>query len=250
MKRIILFLLGIGFCFSSAFADSGDYDSRFVTLDGKHMCWEFPWDTFYPCETVGIIYDTNDKVIRWKEPFFRHDGLAIVWGKTVCVDEGREVAHISDCNRTYTLFESSWAFDCTILDGVETCVPETNSVVIANGNCTLNSVPVDCAEVTKGMKNAFKIGIWIFLIWGILALVGFIFWIWTIIHALSNPIPNKVLWVLVLIVLGIVGSIIYYFVIIRKYKTVLLPNPQNLPYQMNVWLTYHEWPVWAPSWEV
>jgi Phospholipase_D-nuclease N-terminal len=68
-----------------------------------------------------------------------------------------------------------------------------------------------------------KMGLWGFLIFGVLFLVGGIFWLMMLIHALSNPIPNKIMWVAVIFFISLVGAIIYYFVIKRKCVAVFVP---------------------------
>jgi len=49
----------------------------------------------------------------------------------------------------------------------------------------------------------------------VLGLGGFIFWLWMLIHAITNnglPGAEKVVWVLVIIFLPFIGSIIYFFI--------------------------------------
>ena len=53
------------------------------------------------------------------------------------------------------------------------------------------------------------------LIGGLLSLLAFIFWIWMLIHAITNKglgDTEKIVWVLVIIFLLLIGSIIYFFV--------------------------------------
>jgi len=53
------------------------------------------------------------------------------------------------------------------------------------------------------------------LIAGIISLLCFAFWLWMLIHAITNKglsDGEKILWVLVIIFLPFVGSIIYFFV--------------------------------------
>ena len=54
-----------------------------------------------------------------------------------------------------------------------------------------------------------------FLIAGLLSLLGFIFWVWMLIDAITNKRlrdVEKLIWVLVVIFLPLIGSIIYFFV--------------------------------------
>lgn len=53
------------------------------------------------------------------------------------------------------------------------------------------------------------------LIAGLISLVLFVFWLWMLIHALTNKGISggeKIAWVLVVIFVPFVGSIIYFFV--------------------------------------
>ncbi len=49
-------------------------------------------------------------------------------------------------------------------------------------------------------------------------LIGFalIFWVLMLTHAINKDIPNKLLWLFVLLLGGIVGEVIYYFVMYRN----------------------------------
>ena len=91
-------------------------------------------------------------------------------------------------------------------------------------NCTVNGEKVDCAEMVKTAKSWFKAGLWSLLIFGIIFIVGGIFWLIMLIHAISNPIPNKVLWILIIFFLSFLGAVIYYFVIKRNYIPTVIPS--------------------------
>ena len=49
-----------------------------------------------------------------------------------------------------------------------------------------------------------------------------------LIHAISKPIPNKVLWILIIFFLNLLGAIIYYFVIRKNFNPVGNPSINNL----------------------
>ena len=54
-----------------------------------------------------------------------------------------------------------------------------------------------------------------FLIGGLISLLCFIFWVWMLIHAITNKglrDMEKIVWVLVVIFLPLIGSIIYFFI--------------------------------------
>ncbi|OGH73707.1 MAG: hypothetical protein A2921_03720 [Candidatus Magasanikbacteria bacterium RIFCSPLOWO2_01_FULL_43_20b] len=64
-----------------------------------------------------------------------------------------------------------------------------------------------------------------FLGWGIAAVVvlflvgiaAFIFWIVMLVHAASHPVENKAMWIILMVFTGVIGSLIYYFVVKRKF---------------------------------
>jgi hypothetical protein len=58
-------------------------------------------------------------------------------------------------------------------------------------------------------------GLFALLVGGALSLAGFAFWLWMLIHAITNKglaDGEKIVWVLVIIFLPLVGSIIYFFI--------------------------------------
>ena len=62
---------------------------------------------------------------------------------------------------------------------------------------------------------AFGIGILAFLVLGVIVLAAFAFWIWMLIHAITNKGLNdteKLIWVLVVLFLHFIGALIYFFV--------------------------------------
>ena len=59
------------------------------------------------------------------------------------------------------------------------------------------------------------IGIFLFLISGLIGIAGFVFWVWMLIHAITNKglgDGEKIAWVLVIIFLPFIGSVIYFFI--------------------------------------
>lgn len=64
-------------------------------------------------------------------------------------------------------------------------------------------------------SSAAGLGLVFLLIIGIVALAGFAFWLWMLIHALTNKglsDGEKVAWVLVVFFGNLLGAIIYFFV--------------------------------------
>ncbi len=78
---------------------------------------------------------------------------------------------------------------------------------------------------------------------GVLSLVGFVFWLVMLIHACSNDIPNKVLWIVLLFLFGIIAAIVYYFAVKRHCTTNYIAPANTQPYQASVTVGYQEGPV-------
>jgi len=58
-------------------------------------------------------------------------------------------------------------------------------------------------------------GLFFMLIAGFFALVAFVFWIWMLIHAVTNKgisDGEKIAWVLVIFFLHFIGALIYFFI--------------------------------------
>jgi hypothetical protein len=59
------------------------------------------------------------------------------------------------------------------------------------------------------------IGLFVILIGGAIALAYFVFWLWMLIHAVTNKgisDGEKIAWVLVIFFLHILGPILYFFI--------------------------------------
>jgi hypothetical protein len=70
--------------------------------------------------------------------------------------------------------------------------------------CTLNGAEVPCSEIPSWIWS-------IPIVFGVLSLVGFVFWIAMLIDAINNEKENKTVWVIVIVFLNLLGAIIYYF---------------------------------------
>ncbi|HEY5910537.1 MAG TPA: PLDc N-terminal domain-containing protein [Verrucomicrobiae bacterium] len=59
------------------------------------------------------------------------------------------------------------------------------------------------------------LGLFALLIGGGIALAAFVFWIWMLVHAITNKglsDTEKIVWVLVIIFVHFIGALIYFFV--------------------------------------
>jgi hypothetical protein len=102
-------------------------------------------------------------------------------------------------------------------------------LALAATGCSINGEEVPCEELTKQFGGLFAgLGVLMIVI-PIIALLGFIFWLMMIIHAASNPIENKPMWIVLLIFTGLIGAIVYYFIVKRPYsaanKPLVPPRP-------------------------
>jgi len=99
--------------------------------------------------------------------------------------------------------------------------------IMASAQCYLNDKAVPCDELTKGAgKWIIGGGIVFMIIMAIISILAFILWLVMLIHAASKPIDNKVLWIVLMVIIGIPVSIIYYFVVKRKFDKGQVQPPQ------------------------
>lgn len=98
-------------------------------------------------------------------------------------------------------------------------VPDAESEdFLAEAQCELNGQPVPCDELFESVDGLVGWGIGFFIVLFVVGIVAFIFWLMMIIHAASHPIENKAMWIIILVLTGIIGAIIYYFAVKRKFN--------------------------------
>ncbi len=95
---------------------------------------------------------------------------------------------------------------------------ETGSVT-SHATCIVNWEEVDCEKMAEDVGNVVGAGLKVVGVGLLVGLVSFIFWIMMLIHAFSNPIADKGVWILVLFLVPF-GFLIYYFVVKRNYVSV------------------------------
>jgi hypothetical protein len=91
-------------------------------------------------------------------------------------------------------------------------------LALAQAKCYKSGVEVPCEELAKSVKSFFAWGIGGFLFVFALIILTTVFWIMMIVHAARHPINNKGIWIVVMIFTGIIGAIIYYFAVKRKFN--------------------------------
>ena len=93
----------------------------------------------------------------------------------------------------------------------------SNQVALAAAKCTLNGQEVDCAGVENQVTGFLGWGIAGFLVIFALGIWATVFWIMMIVHAAKHNVENKAMWIILMVFTGIVGALIYYFVVKRKF---------------------------------
>jgi uncharacterized membrane-anchored protein len=61
----------------------------------------------------------------------------------------------------------------------------------------------------------------LFLVFFVLAILAFVFWVIMLVDTIQRKFKNendKIVWILVIVLVGIVGAIIYYFIVKREDK--------------------------------
>ncbi len=87
----------------------------------------------------------------------------------------------------------------------------------SEGRCTVNGQEIPCPEAVQAIGKA-AIGFGIFaLVMGTVGIAATVFWIMMLVHAASKPIENKALWIVLMVITGIIGAIVYYFAVKRTF---------------------------------
>jgi len=63
------------------------------------------------------------------------------------------------------------------------------------------------------------LGVGLIILWIIFMLVGlalFVLWLWMLIDCVKRPFDKKTMWIVLIIILGWIGAIAYFFVVKRK----------------------------------
>jgi hypothetical protein len=95
--------------------------------------------------------------------------------------------------------------------------------------CKLNGEEIPCDQLADGAAKFVGFGFGLFALFSLLMLAGSIFWIMMVVHAASKPIENRAMWIVILIFTGIIGAIIYYFVVKRNFKEGVAPVAPMTP---------------------
>ncbi|MBP9765665.1 MAG: PLDc_N domain-containing protein [Candidatus Pacebacteria bacterium] len=83
-----------------------------------------------------------------------------------------------------------------------------------NGNRMFNN-----EEGWRSMMPAFVAGmIGVSIFFSIIGLLLLAFWIWMLVHATTHDIKHKPLWLLVIWFMHIIGAVIYFFAVKKRYE--------------------------------
>lgn len=78
-------------------------------------------------------------------------------------------------------------------------------------------------EAWRGMMPAFVAGfIGLGIVFSTIGILLIAFWIWMLVHAATSDIKHKPLWLLVIWFMHIIGAIVYFFVIKRRYDQEMM----------------------------
>lgn len=101
-----------------------------------------------------------------------------------------------------------------------------------SSDCIVNGVKVPCDQVFEKLKTGLGFGLGIITLFFVVGILFFIFWVMMLVHAIKNPIENKVLWLLLILLTGVIGAIVYYFAVKRGFKQGVQPAnyvPPSVP---------------------
>lgn len=96
-------------------------------------------------------------------------------------------------------------------------------VSAAGAVCKVNGQVVPCEQVWNSFKWLAGAGIGLVIVLFLVGILAFVFWLLMLIDAIKRDIEHKPVWILILLLTGIIGAIIYYFAV--KRKTRMAPPP-------------------------
>lgn len=99
----------------------------------------------------------------------------------------------------------------------------TNQIALAAAKCTVNGREVPCEELGNQIKGILGWGVGSFLVIFALVIWALVFWIMMIVHLTKHKVEDKVVWAILMVFTGIVGALVYYFVVKRKFNKKIPP---------------------------
>jgi len=104
------------------------------------------------------------------------------------------------------------------------------SIALAQATCTVNGQEVPCPEISGLFAG---LGIGIIILFAAVSLLSLVIWLVNLIHAIRYPVDSKAVWIIIMLIFGVLGAVIYYFAVKRPYdsgaKMVQPPTPPPAP---------------------
>lgn len=92
-------------------------------------------------------------------------------------------------------------------------------LLLSATSCTINGRPGTPEECSRFVKNFLGIGIAIFIPIILLILIFVVWWLVTLIHAITHEdVPDRILWIVLHLIIGAVVAPVYYFAVQRPYN--------------------------------
>lgn len=98
----------------------------------------------------------------------------------------------------------------------------------AEAICSFGGKEMPCDEVEELSEWLLGYGSIIILLLLLFFIIALVFWAIMIMHASFNPVGKKAFWISIMVLFGIIGAIVYYFVVKRKFDKENKVS-QNLP---------------------
>ena len=99
--------------------------------------------------------------------------------------------------------------------------------------CKVNGQVVPCEQVWNSFKWFAGAGVGLIALFFLVGILAFIFWLFMLIDAIKRDIEHKPIWILVLLLTGLIGAIVYYFAVKRKARMVPPPVAPMAPPPIN-----------------
>ncbi len=103
----------------------------------------------------------------------------------------------------------------------------SSQATLAQATCRLNGEIVPCDQLADSAKGVIGYAIAGGLLFAIIGIISTVFWIMMIVHAASNQIENKPMWIIIMVLTGVIGALVYYFVVKRQY--ISPPSSATMP---------------------
>jgi hypothetical protein len=114
-----------------------------------------------------------------------------------------------------------------IIANGQTYPSNTTTVATSTSNCTVNGQPVPCGQLFKSIGWFAGIGFGLIILFIVISILCLIFWIFMLVDAIKKPIQHKPLWIIILLLFGIIGAIVYYFAVKRSADPLVSGNIQK-----------------------